>query len=291
VYPHVGVDASGLATLRSTVVAAVAALGRLRALVPHAHAVPALATALPAPVPTRPPYSLTDRTTADTAADATHSTAAAPAGNVGRRARSTASGGPGTSATRRARPAASDTDSRRMMDLVERAQSGETEAFGQLYDQYSDTVYRYIYYRVGGKATAEDLTSETFLRALRRIGTFTWQGRDFGAWLVTIARNLVADHFKSSRFRLEVTTGEMLDANEVERSPEDSVLESLSNAALLDAVRRLNPQQQECVTLRFLQGLSVAETARAMGKNEGAIKTLQYRAVRTLARLLPQDAR
>lgn len=106
-----------------------------------------------------------------------------------------------------------------MMDLVERAQAGEAEAFGRLYDQYSDTVYRYIYYRVGGKATAEDLTSETFLRALRRIGTFTWQGRDFGAWLVTIARNLVADHFKSSRFRLEVTTGEMLDANEVERSP------------------------------------------------------------------------
>lgn len=178
-----------------------------------------------------------------------------------------------------------------MMDLVERAQAGETEAFGRLYDHYSDTVYRYIYYRVGGKATAEDLTSETFLRALRRIGTFTWQGRDFGAWLVTIARNLVADHFKSSRFRLEVTTGEMLDANEVEPSPEDCVLEALSNESLLRAVRKLNPQQQECVTLRFLQGLSVAETARIMGKNEGAIKTLQYRAVRTLARLLPDDAR
>ena len=178
-----------------------------------------------------------------------------------------------------------------MMALVERAQDGDGEAFGQLYDHYADTVYRYIYYRVGGKATAEDLTSETFLRALRRIGTFTWQGRDFGAWLVTIARNLVADHFKSSRFRLEVTTGEMLDSNQVEPSPEESVLESLSNAALLEAVRRLNPQQQECVTLRFLQGLSVAETARIMGKNEGAIKTLQYRAVRTLARLLPSDAR
>ena len=97
-----------------------------------------------------------------------------------------------------------------IMALVERAQDGDGEAFGQLYDHYADTVYRYIYYRVGGKATAEDLTSETFLRALRRIGTFTYQGRDFGAWLVTIARNLVADHFKSSRFRLEVTTGEML---------------------------------------------------------------------------------
>jgi RNA polymerase sigma-70 factor, ECF subfamily len=256
VYPHVGVDASGLATLRATVA------DRLRHIVPTAYVTPALAA--PVPVnPASPCYALADGSA-----------------TVGRRARG------GASTARR--PA--DSDSRRMMDLVERAQSGESEAFGCLYDQYADTVYRYIYYRVGGRATAEDLTSETFLRALRRISTFTWQGRDFGAWLVTIARNLVADHFKSSRFRLEITTGEMLDANEVERSPEDAVLESLSNAALLKAVRKLNPQQQECVTLRFLQGLSVAETARVMGKNEGAIKTLQYRAVRTLARLLPEDA-
>ena len=109
---------------------------------------------------------------------------------------------------------------------------------------------------------------------------------------MTIARNLVADHFKSSRFRLEVH--HRRDAR-LRRgrapAPRTRVLESLSNAALLDAVRQLNPQQQECVTLRFLQGLSVAETARIMGKNEGAIKTLQYRAVRTLARLLPEDAR
>lgn len=257
-YPHVGVDASGLATLRASVI------DRLRGFVPTAYAVPAFAT----PAPAGPCYALAERSAA--------------VGRRGTRAAST------TSTVRR--PTA-DSDSARMMDLAERAQAGEADAFGRLYDQYSDTVYRYIYYRVGGKATAEDLTSETFLRALRRISTFTWQGRDFGAWLVTIARNLVADHFKSSRFRLEVTTGEMLDANEVARSPEDSVLESLSNAALLQAVRRLNPQQQECVTLRFLQGLSVAETARVMGKNEGAIKTLQYRAVRTLARLLPDDAR
>ncbi|AXI78941.1 ECF subfamily RNA polymerase sigma factor, BldN family [Peterkaempfera bronchialis] len=206
-------------------------------------------------------------------------------------ARARTAPGPRSTAGQRARHGAVETEHNPVMELVERAQAGESEAFGKLYDHYADTVYRYIYYRVGGRATAEDLTSETFLRALRRISTFTWQGRDFGAWLVTIARNLVADHFKSSRFRLEVTTGEMLDANEVERSPEESVLESLSNAALLEAVRKLNPQQRECVTLRFLQGMSVAETARMMGKNEGAIKTLQYRAVRTLARLLPSDAR
>lgn len=265
-YPHDGVDTSGLAALRALV------LDRLMRTVP-AYAVPALATSGPT-VP-GPAYALAEVSTA-----------------AGRRTRNSSSRdkSPAERGAHARRPP-SDTDSGRMMDLVEAAQGGETEAFGLLYDHYSDTVYRYIYYRVGSKATAEDLTSETFLRALRRIGTFTWQGRDFGAWLVTIARNLVADHFKSSRFRLEVTTGEMLDANEVERSPEDSVLERLSNQALIQAVDKLNPQQKECVTLRFLQGLSVAETARVMGKNEGAIKTLQYRAVRTLARLLPEDAR
>jgi RNA polymerase sigma-70 factor (ECF subfamily) len=182
-----------------------------------------------------------------------------------------------------------DAESLRMLALVELAQDGDGEAFGQLYDAYSDTVYRYIYYRVSNKPLAEDLTSETFLRALRRISTFTWQGRDFGAWLVTIARALVADHFKSSRYRLEVPTGEMLDSDQTESSPEDSVLAYLSNKVLLDAVCQLNSQQQECVTLRFLHGLSVAETAKIMGKNDGAIKTLQYRAIRTLARLLPAD--
>ncbi|WP_371497750.1 sigma-70 family RNA polymerase sigma factor [Kitasatospora sp. NBC_00374] len=238
--------------------------------------------------PPRPPVGALLRSTA-TSGPGT-STGAGSGTGTGSRGR-TAVGGAGRGRARSTPNTGFETEHNPIVDLVERAQNGESEAFGRLYDHYADTVYRYIYYRVGSRATAEDLTSETFLRALRRIGTFTWQGRDFGAWLVTIARNLVADHFKSSRFRLEVTTGEMLDSNECERSPEDSVLESLSNAALLDAVRRLNPQQQECVTLRFLQGLSVAETARIMGKNEGAIKTLQYRAVRTLARLLPPDAR
>ncbi|WP_328342625.1 ECF subfamily RNA polymerase sigma factor, BldN family [Micromonospora sp. NBC_00421] len=175
--------------------------------------------------------------------------------------------------------------------LVERAQAGEAAAFGLIYDRYVDTVFRFVYFRVGNRQLAEDLTSDTFLRALKRIGSFTWQGRDLGAWLVTIARNLVADHFKSGRYRLEVTTGDVLDADREDRGPEGSpeaaVVEHITNVALLTAVTRLNPEQQECIVLRFLQGLSVAETARAMGKNEGAIKALQYRAVRALARLLP----
>jgi RNA polymerase sigma-70 factor, ECF subfamily len=175
--------------------------------------------------------------------------------------------------------------------LVERAQGGDAEAFGQIYDRYIDTVFRFVYFRVGNRQLAEDLTSDTFLRALKRIGSFTWQGRDLGAWLVTIARNLVADHFKSGRYRLEVTTGDVLDADREDRGPEGSpeaaVVDHITNVALLTAVKQLNPEQQECIVLRFLQGFSVAETAQAMCKNEGAIKALQYRAVRALARLLP----
>ncbi len=188
-------------------------------------------------------------------------------------------------------PAAPEGEQAEVMAIVARAQAGEADAFGELYDRYVDLVYRYIYYRVGAQALAEDLTSETFLRALRRISSYTWQGRDIGAWFVTIARNLIADHFKSGRYRLEVTTADMLGAgaDRVEDGPEGAVLESITNAHLLDAVKRLNPEQQECIVLRFLQGLSVAETALAMGKNEGAIKALQYRAVRALGRLLPED--
>ncbi|MFY1696175.1 ECF subfamily RNA polymerase sigma factor, BldN family [Solwaraspora sp. WMMA2101] len=189
-----------------------------------------------------------------------------------------------------ARPDPSD-PAREVWGLVERAQAGETEAFGLIYDRYVDTVFRFIYFRVGNRQLAEDLTSDTFLRALKRIGSFTWQGRDLGAWLVTIARNLVADHFKSGRYRLEVTTGDVMDAEREDRGPEGSpeaaVVDHITNVALLTAVKQLNPEQQECIVLRFLQGFSVAETARAMGKNEGAIKALQYRAVRALARLLP----
>jgi RNA polymerase sigma-70 factor (ECF subfamily) len=175
--------------------------------------------------------------------------------------------------------------------LVERAQGGDAEAFGLLYDRYFDTVFRFVYFRVGNRQLAEDLTADTFLRALKRISSFTWQGRDLGAWLVTIARNLVADHFKSGRYRLEVTTGDVLDAEREDRgpegSPESAVVDHITNVELLKAVKQLNPEQQECIVLRFLQGFSVAETAQSMGKNEGAIKALQYRAVRALARLLP----
>lgn len=175
--------------------------------------------------------------------------------------------------------------------IVARAQGGDGEAFGLLYDRYVDLVFRFIYYRVNDRALAEDFTSETFLRALRRIGSISYQGRDIGAWFVTIARNIVLDHHKSARNRLETTTAETIETRDHERSTEAAVLELLQSEQLMAAVRQLGAEQRECIMLRFLQGLSVSETAAAMGKNDGAIKALQHRAVRKLADLVGGDLR
>ncbi|MBC6457669.1 sigma-70 family RNA polymerase sigma factor [Actinomadura sp. HBU206391] len=190
-----------------------------------------------------------------------------------------------------ARSAAPRHATEEIKNLVLRARDGETEAFGALYDHYFGQVYRYVYGRVGIHALAEDLTSDTFLRALRRIGDFNWQGRDFGAWLVTIARNLVADHFKSSRYRFEICTAELPDVGGHEESPERVILDQMTSRTLLAAIRLLGTEQRQCVVLRFLYGLSVAETAEIMRKKSGAVKALQHRAMRSLARMLPQDLR
>ena len=173
--------------------------------------------------------------------------------------------------------------------LVELAQTGNGEAFGQLYDRYFDVVFRFIYFRVNDRSLAEDFTSETFLRALRRIGTITYQGRDIGAWFITIARNIVLDHMKSARHRLEVTTADTIEGNDYAQSTEAAVMEVLTSERLMQAVRQLGDEQRECVMLRFVQGLSVNETAHIMGKNDGAIKALQHRAVRKLADLIGGD--
>jgi RNA polymerase sigma-70 factor (ECF subfamily) len=179
-------------------------------------------------------------------------------------------------------------DQRAVWELVRRAQDGDAEGFGLLYDQYVDVVYRFLYHRVGDRTTAEDLTSETFVRALRRIDSLSFQGHDVGAWLVTIARNIVLDHVKSSRYRLEVSTADMRDADRATDGPEEAVFQRLTSAALMAGVQQLSDDQRECLVLRFLQGLSVAETAAAMGKKDGAVKALQHRAVRRLASLLPE---
>ena len=175
--------------------------------------------------------------------------------------------------------------------FVRLAQAGDGEAFGKLYDRYVDMVFRFIYFRVNDRALAEDFTSETFLRALRRISTISYQGRDIGAWFITIARNIVLDNLKSARHRLELTTADTLEGKEQVASTEEAVLDVLQSERLMQAVAQLGDEQRECVMLRFVHGLSVSETASVMGKNDGAIKALQHRAVRKLADLVGGELR
>ena len=184
-----------------------------------------------------------------------------------------------------------EAEASRLIALVELARGGDSEAFGMLYDHYHTSVYRFLYYRVGSVALAEDLMSETFFRALRSMGSFRWQGKDFGAWLMTIARNLTADHYKAGRTRLEYATEDMGAHDSATEGPETSVLASLTNEALLAALKELPTEQQECLIMRFLQGLSIAETAKVLGRSDGAVKQLQLRGVRNLAKLLPEGIR
>lgn len=201
------------------------------------------------------------------------------------------SDGTQTRTGRRPAPAPRDPDRDRITALVDLARDGDAEAFGQLYDHYMPGIFRFVYYRVGSRTLAEDLTSETFVRGLRSIQRFQWQGRDFGAWLTTIARNLITDHYKSSRSRLETVTDEVPETRSSSGSPEDDVLSAISNELLLQAVNELPREQRDCILMRFIQGLSIAQTAAALSRSEGAVKQLQLRAVRSLANLVSEDLR
>ncbi|WP_189106185.1 sigma-70 family RNA polymerase sigma factor [Streptomyces camponoticapitis] len=171
-------------------------------------------------------------------------------------------------------------------EILRLARTGDSKAFAALYNEHHETVSRYIMFRVRDRHLAEDLTSETFLRALRRISTFSWQGRDIGAWLVTIARNIVADYYKSSRFRLEWPTGEMRDMDQMVGDSADVALDTLAKSDVREIVRtavaRLNTRQATVIRLRYLEERSITETAAALNTTTGAVKTMTLRAMQNL---------
>ena len=175
--------------------------------------------------------------------------------------------------------------------LVERAQHGDEHAFADLYDRYIDQVYGYVRRRVGNREVAEDLTGDVFLRAWRRFDRFEWQGVDLGAWLTTIARNRVNDHFQSARFRLERSTDEIGDRD---AGPRNDLPEKVAEArelarSLAEALDQLKGEHREVIELRFVHDMSVSETAAVMGRTVGATKALQYRALRALAAVVKDE--
>ena len=174
-------------------------------------------------------------------------------------------------------------------DLIEAAQAGDRDAFGRLYARYAPGVSRFVGSRTGDRMLAEDLTSETFTRALRRIDSVSYQGRDVGAWFTTIARNLITDHMKSSRYQLDRSTADIADADDHHDSPEQSVIKRDTAADVRRRVEQLPTDQQQCLRLRYWQELSVAETAAAMGRSDAAVKALQHRGVLGLRAAMAKD--
>ena len=178
-----------------------------------------------------------------------------------------------------------------VVSLVERAREGDEHAFAQLYDLYLDQIYGYVRRRVGNREVAEDLVGDVFLRAWRRFDRFEWQGVDLGAWLTTIARNRVHDHFKSARFRLERSTDDIGDRDP---SPTTDHPERVAEARelarrLAGALEELKDDHREVIELRFVHDMSVSETAAVLGRTVGATKALQYRALRALAGIVRDE--
>ena len=182
-------------------------------------------------------------------------------------------------------------------DEVEAAQAGDMDAFGRIYEAHHDALFRFIYFRVGNRETAEDLCSAVFLRALTKIGSLTWQGKEPGAWVTTIARNLIADHYKRAEHRLAILTAELPEATHVDHcgqhgrmdwSPDhaDTVVDGEIGHLLRAAVATLTDEQRQAIELRFFREMSLEEAAAVMGKNTGAVKALTHRAMCALRHLL-----
>ena len=173
--------------------------------------------------------------------------------------------------------------------LVAAAIDGDAAAFASLFEATLPSVYRYLYGRCGDATLAEDLAQDAYLRAMRAVQTsFKGGSTEFLAWMIRIARNRFLDHVKSGRVRWEVVVDEM-PVTFARGDPEREALDAVAGGDLRRALRQLTPEQQEIVFLRFFQGLQIAEVATVTGRTEGAVKALQFRALRALERLFVAD--
>jgi RNA polymerase sigma-70 factor, ECF subfamily len=178
-----------------------------------------------------------------------------------------------------------ESEGKRVRGLVERAQQGDRAALEDLYLIHFDRIYGYLHVSVGNRQDAEDLTTQTFLKMLESIGKFRWQSAPFSAWLFRIAHNLAMDHFRAGkRWQPEEEVPE-LEPDE-STSAEAGALESIGRKSMLELIDDLSPEQQQVLTLKFVFNFANAETATILGKTEGAIKSLQHRALVSLQKQL-----
>jgi RNA polymerase sigma factor (sigma-70 family) len=171
--------------------------------------------------------------------------------------------------------------------LVLQAQAGNAEAFGQLYDAYMERIYRFIYFRVEDQQTAEDITSQVFLRAWNNLDRFRLGRTPYLAWLYTIAHNAVIDHYRTRKVTtaLEDVRLSQPDYAEVVENEIDIEVEMKS---IKSAMQTLTGDQQQVLMLKFIEGMSNDEIARHLGKREGAVRALQMRGLRALAKQLEE---
>jgi len=176
-------------------------------------------------------------------------------------------------------------ETQRVRALVERAQADERDALEELYLIHFDRIYSYLHVSVGNRHDAEDLTTQTFVKMLESIKRFRWQSAPFSAWLFRIAHNLAMDHFRASRrWQPEEEVPEP-DADD-STSAEEGAFESIGRKSMLELIDELSGEQQQVLTLKFVFNFSNAEAATILGKTEGAIKSLQHRALASLQKQL-----
>lgn len=164
-------------------------------------------------------------------------------------------------------------------NAVARACEGDSDAFSFLYERNVTRIYNYIYYRIGSDVDAEDITSRVFYRAFGHINTYVDKGVPFSAWLYRIAHNLIANWHRDSHRRKEVPLDDQPEIPQRTDLPEKSVEKNQEVELLLSGIRRLTPDRQQLLILKFVEDYSNAEIANIMGKSEGAIKSLYHRAL------------
>ena len=175
-----------------------------------------------------------------------------------------------------------------VQELVERGQQGDRDALEELYLIHFDRIYSYLHVSVGNRHDAEDLTTQTFLKMLEKIGTFKWRSAPFSAWLFRIAHNLAMDHFRSRR-RWQPEEEVPEPPGEEEPSAELTAMQTIGRESMLKLIERLSPEQQQVLTLKFVFNLPNAEVAAILDKTEGAIKSLQHRALVSLQKQIQEQ--
>jgi RNA polymerase sigma-70 factor (ECF subfamily) len=172
--------------------------------------------------------------------------------------------------------------------LARRAASGEAEAFGALYDRYVDSVYRYVFYRVRNEAEAEDVTSDVFMKALRAMPKYEPR-QAFLAWLYRIARNAVIDRSRRHASREQVSFEDALahpNADQVV-NPDTRILAGSDASVVRQAMQQLTPLQQEILVLRDVEGVDTKTISKLVGKRDGTIRGIEFRALAALRVLIP----